>query len=78
MPADPATELDLLRRATQVHERTILDQRAEIQRLRAVVDAALTWRQGRDRDIIGTAPPGGQRSATGVALIDAVDAYLAG
>ncbi len=40
----------------------------------AVVQAAREWRVGRDRNIVGTAPSGGQRSATGVALIDALDA----
>ncbi len=28
----------------------------------------------KDRNVVGTAPSGGQRSAMGVALIDAVDA----
>lgn len=42
----------------------------------AVLDRAVLWRQGRDRNIVGTAPAGGQRSATGVALIDAVDRLL--
>jgi hypothetical protein len=39
-----------------------------------VVEAAKAWRIGRDRNVVGTAPSGGQRSATGVALIDALDA----
>ena len=45
--------------------------------MRPVFEAARAWRVGRDRNIIGTAPSGGPRSATGVALIDAVDAALA-
>lgn len=47
---------------------------AALPHLLAVYEAALAWREGRDRNIIGTAPPGGHRSATGVALIDAIDA----
>jgi hypothetical protein len=39
----------------------------------AIVTAARAWRVGRSRDIVGTAPSGGQRSATGAALIDAID-----
>lgn len=41
--------------------------------MRPVFAAALVWRDGRDRDRVGTAPPGGQRSESGRALIDAVD-----
>lgn len=51
----------------------VLRFHAEIERMRPVFEAAKAWRIGRDRNIIGTAPSGGQRSATGVALIDAVD-----
>lgn len=43
-----------------------------------VVRAALAWRTGRDRTIVGTAPPGGTRSHTGIMLIDAIDAWRAG
>ncbi len=50
--------------------------RADVAEMRGVVDAAIAWREGRDRSIIGTAPPGGQRSASGVALIDAIDALI--
>lgn len=48
--------------------------RADNERMRAVYEAALAWRVGRDRTVVGTAPPGGKRSHTGIMLIDAVDA----
>lgn len=46
----------------------------KLARIEPVWERAKEWRQGRDRNVTGTAPPGGQRSATGVALIDAIDA----
>lgn len=49
---------------------------AELAKMRPVYEAALAWRVERDRDIIGTAPPGGPRSETGRALIDAIDSAL--
>ena len=54
-----------------------VSSRARLARVEGVVQAARAWRVGRDRNIIGTAPAGGQRSATGVALIDAVDNLIA-
>ncbi len=51
----------------------LADLLAELERLRPVYAAALAWRVGRDRDIVGTAPAGGSRSETGRALIDAID-----
>lgn len=63
--------------AALVAMRTELVQlRAELARMRPIVDAAIAWRVGRDRNIVGTAPSGGQRSARGVALIEAIDAGM--
>ncbi len=59
----PNDDVELFRREAQ----------AELEQMRPVVEAAQAWRLHRDRDIVGTAPPGGARSATGIALIDAVD-----
>lgn len=58
-----------------VVSRALLSLSSQLSRYSRIVEAAREWRVGRDRNIVGTAPSGGQRSATGVALIDAVDAF---
>lgn len=64
---------------TEVHrlDLALAEARADADKMRPVYIAAKAWRPHRHRDVVGTAPLGGQRTETGVALIDAVDEALA-
>jgi hypothetical protein len=64
----PITEMDRVEMIAEIDF-----MRAEVRRMQSVYAAAKAWRAGRQRDVDAH---GEARSATGVALIDAVDAAV--
>jgi hypothetical protein len=68
-PPRPVTEMDRVEMIAEIDF-----MRAEVRRMQPVCAAAKAWRAGRQRDVDAH---GEARSATGVALIDAVDAAVA-